>query len=292
MGLKDLLNFNFKAILRGNGYKRQEKNPEWMKPLISHGYHIIDDEGTWNSDDDLVDPDSVFAQREQINDDFELWFFGVFDPMIGAGVAKYLRSNLFDIDSNESQFKLSSVPSWNQPLPCLYGHYQSCMFLISKIKKRVKKTMKKAFMNAASRMMEEEVDGDNQTRRVGSASVIVVNGKKLVIAKMDDYKAVVCRNGQARHIGYKNLNQLSRKFNKLWCPVSAPEVVVGTKKIHSDTEFVIIASNGIWEVMKSQEAVSLIRHIKDPQAAARILTREAMNRMTKNKISCLVIRFN
>lgn len=46
------------------------------------------------------------------------------------------------------------------------------------------------------------------------------------------------------------------------------------------------------QVMRNQEAVDLIRHIDDPQEAAECLTREALTRMSRSSISCLVIRFD
>lgn len=46
------------------------------------------------------------------------------------------------------------------------------------------------------------------------------------------------------------------------------------------------------QVMKNQEAVSLIRHMEDPQEAAECLAKEALIRMSRSNISCLVIRFD
>jgi hypothetical protein len=45
------------------------------------------------------------------------------------------------------------------------------------------------------------------------------------------------------------------------------------------------------QVMKNQEAVDLVKSIKDPQAAAKRLTTEALTRKSKDDISCIVIRF-
>lgn len=113
------------------------------------------------------------------------------------------------------------------------------------------------------------------------------------------------------------------------------DLVVGAERVEPDTEFVILASSGIWEVrlviihpthvyqkffhmrashfykssslhlhivilqlwhvfqvMKNQEAVNLIKHIENPQAASECLAKEASNRMSRGSISCLVIRFD
>lgn len=46
-----------------------------------------------------------------------------------------------------------------------------------------------------------------------------------------------------------------------------------------------------WQVISNQEAVDLVKPIKDPQAAAKRLTSEALRRESKDDISCIVIRF-
>ncbi|KAK6916128.1 PPM-type phosphatase-like domain [Dillenia turbinata] len=73
--------------------------------------------------------------------------------------------------------------------------------------------------------------------------------------------------------------------------------------IDQDTELLILASDGLWkvysplfahvprEVMANQEAVDIARRIKDPQKAAKQLATEALNRESKDDISCIVVRF-
>lgn len=43
--------------------------------------------------------------------------------------------------------------------------------------------------------------------------------------------------------------------------------------------------------MENQEAVDLVKKIKDPTAAAKQLAAEAVNRKSKDDISCIVVRF-
>lgn len=43
--------------------------------------------------------------------------------------------------------------------------------------------------------------------------------------------------------------------------------------------------------MSNEEAINLARKAKDPQAAAKQLTKEALNRDSKDDISCVVVRF-
>ncbi|GAV79393.1 PP2C domain-containing protein [Cephalotus follicularis] len=238
------------------------KKPSWMMP-ISHGYHVVEDQSSNDSDSD-----SVVVQREQIGE-IEVWFFGVFDAQIGDGVTKYMQSHLFDSKPKESQ-----------------------------IRKRSKETMKKAYIGARAKIREAQKA--DKTLLVGSASVIVINGEKLVVANMGEYKAVVCRDGVAHQISRSHQQTTTRRWTRRLFSGNAAhnkqpqglELAFGTEKIDSDTEFVIIASCGIWQVMRNQEAASLIRHIEDPQEAAECLAIEAVNRLSKSKISCVVIRFD
>ena len=43
--------------------------------------------------------------------------------------------------------------------------------------------------------------------------------------------------------------------------------------------------------MSNQEAVDLIKDIKDPNSAAKRLTEEALARKSRDDISCIVVRF-
>lgn len=43
--------------------------------------------------------------------------------------------------------------------------------------------------------------------------------------------------------------------------------------------------------MNNEEAVEIARKFKDPQAAARQLTAEALSRESKDDISCIVVQF-
>ncbi|KAJ0034986.1 hypothetical protein Pint_25093 [Pistacia integerrima] len=276
MGLRDL-NLKLKAFrlrrfligVSGRNKKRNgetKKKPSWMVP-ISHGYHVVGDNSFRGGGSDESDSDSVVVQREQI-EEIELWFFGVFDAQIGDGVTKYMQSHFFDRNLKESQ-----------------------------IRRKSKETMRKAYLGARAKVREAQKE--DETWRVGSASAMVINGEKLVIANMGDYRAVVCRDGVAHQIssGPTGHQQTAKRHwtRRLFSGVKhskGTELSVKAEKIDSDTEFVLIASTGIWEVMKNQEAVNLVSHMEDPQEAAECLAKEALTRMSRSKISCLVIRFD
>ncbi|KAF5452665.1 hypothetical protein F2P56_027639 [Juglans regia] len=285
MGLKDLhlklKVFRLKRFLIGNGWgnKREleiSRRPSWMIP-VSHGYYVVEDQSFrcgWDESD--YDSDFVVVQREQI-EELELWFFGVFDAQVGDGVTKYMQSHLFDKNLKQQ----------------------------SQIRRKSKETMRKAYLSARAKI--REMQKADETGRAGSVSVLVTNAEKLVTAFMGDYRAVVCRDGVAHQIRNTGRHLSRRHWSRRLKSVrifgynlgkaskqskGGSELLVGSERIDSSTEFVILASTGIWEVMKNQEAVNLIRHMEDAQEAAECLAKEALTRMSKSNISCLIIRFD
>ncbi|XP_058770753.1 putative protein phosphatase 2C-like protein 44 isoform X2 [Vicia villosa] len=257
-------------LLRVLGRKRIRRlmpanKPSWMTP-ITHGYQVVEHHMIIDGSD-YSDFDSIVVQREQM-DQTELWYFGIFDPLVGDKVTKYMQSHFFSKKLQEAQI-------W----------------------RKSKEMMKRAYLGVRAKMREE--NRYEETCRMSSASVMVINGEKLVIANIGNYRVVVCRNGMAhqktdtyqqsakRHWSHRIFsgNAVATRYS------SSSELVIRSESIDSDTEFLILASNGIWEVMKNQEAVSLISHIEDPQEAAECLANEALNRMSKSNISCLIIRF-
>lgn len=59
--------------------------------------------------------------------------------------------------------------------------------------------MRRAYLSARAKVREAQKEEERRT--VGSASVTLINGEKLVIANMGEYRAVVCRDGVAYQIG-------------------------------------------------------------------------------------------
>ncbi|XP_045809101.1 putative protein phosphatase 2C-like protein 44 [Trifolium pratense] len=275
MGIRDfrikVKAFRLKFLCLGNRSIRRNhgsaSKPSWMMP-ISHGHHVVEHDVIKGGDSDDFEFDSVVIQREQIGET-ELWYFGIFDALIGDCVTKYLQSNYFDRNFKESQ-----------------------------LRRKAKETLKRAYLGAKTKVRE----ATEETCIIGSTSVIIINGEKLVLANIGDYRTVLCKDGVAYQTnGRYNQSAKRRWYRRLFSGNAsatgtkyskALELVVGGYWIDSSTEFVILASNGIWEVMKNQEAVNLIRHIDDPQEAAECLAKEALVRRSKSNISCLIIRFD
>jgi protein phosphatase 1L len=72
--------------------------------------------------------------------------------------------------------------------------------------------------------------------------------------------------------------------------VAEPEIQEDT--IEEGVDFLILASDGLWDVVTNQEAVSMVLSIEDAQDAAKVLGDEAYRRGSADNITCLIVRFN
>jgi len=63
------------------------------------------------------------------------------------------------------------------------------------------------------------------------------------------------------------------------------------EQMQHEDEFLILASDGLWDVFTNEDAVALVRSIEDPEQAAKKLTEEAYGRGSMDNISCIVVRF-
>ncbi|KAK4424327.1 putative protein phosphatase 2C 10 [Sesamum alatum] len=219
----------------------------------------------------------------------ELGLFAIFDGHLGDTVPAYLQKHLFRNILNEEQF-------WNDP----------------------SWSIAKAYERTDQAILTHSPD----LGRGGSTAVtaILINGRQLWVANVGDSRGVLSRRGQAiqmtidhepntergsienrggfvsnmpgdvarvngqlavsRAFGDKNLKTHLR---------SDPDVT--NAEVDSDTDLLILASDGLWKVMSNQEAVDIAKKIKDPQKAAKQLVLEALNMDSKDDISCIVIRF-
>ncbi|TVU15811.1 hypothetical protein EJB05_39350 [Eragrostis curvula] len=181
-----------------------------------------------------------------------------------------------------------------------------------------------AIKNAYSSTNKYILENVKQLGPGGSTAVtaIVVDGKDMWIANVGDSRAVVCEKGAANQLTVDHEPHTTNERQRIekhggfvtTFPGDVPRVngqlavarAFGDQSlkahlssepdirhvpINSTIEFVILASDGLWKVMKNQEAVDLVKSIKDPQAAAKRLTTEALARKSKDDISCIVIRF-
>ncbi|KAF1876429.1 hypothetical protein Lal_00029777, partial [Lupinus albus] len=233
--------------------------------------------------------DYIFAQHNNLNG-YDLGLYAIFDGHSGHDVAKYLQSHLFENIVNEPDF-------WENP--------------VHAIKRACKAT-------------DDEILENIADSRGGSTAVaaILINGVKLVVANVGDSRAIACKNGVAKPLtvdhepekerdlvesrggfvvtmpGLGNVPRvdgvlaMTRAFGdgRLKDHITAePDVTI--QKIEEDTEFIILASDGLWKVMTNQEACDCIKDVDDAYKASKKLVKEAKSMGSYDDISCVVVMF-
>ncbi|XP_047310727.1 probable protein phosphatase 2C 58 [Impatiens glandulifera] len=246
-----------------------------------HGFHLVEGKMNHGMEDYIV------ARNQKMNG-FDLGLYAIFDGHSGRFVAEYLQKHLFDKILSDPEF-------WTDP----------------------KSTMKRVY-----KQMNEEILANVVGSYGGSTAVtaILVNGKRLIVGNVGDSRAIICRKGVAEAItvdhdperekgmverrgGFvlKTADNISRVDGQLAMARAfgdervkdhisvEPDVVF--VKVDNDTEFMILASDGLWKVMSNEEAADCIKDIGDPGEAAKELISSALSRRSCDDISCVVVRF-
>ncbi|KAE8708567.1 putative protein phosphatase 2C 44 [Hibiscus syriacus] len=249
---------------------------------VKYGFTLVKGKANHPMEDFHV---AKFAQLQG----HELGLFAVYDGHLGDSVPAYLQKNLFSNILKDEEF-------WTDPTT----------------------SISKAYEKTDQEILSHSPD----LGRGGSTAVtaILIDGQKLWVANIGDSRAILSKSGQAiqmsidhepntergsienrggfvsnmpgdvarvngqlavsRAFGDKNLKSHLR---------SDPDIQ--NADINLDTEFLILASDGLWKVMSNQDAVDIVKKTKDPQRAAQQLAKEALNRDSKDDISCIVVRF-
>lgn len=220
----------------------------------------------------------------------QVCFFGIFDGHGGSRAAEYLKEHLFENLMKHPRFMTDT-------------------------KSAISETYKKTDMDF--------LDSQSSTFRDdgSTASTAVFVGNQLYVANVGDSRAVISKEGKAialsddhkpnRSDERKRIESaggvvlwagtwrvggvlaMSRAFgNRLLKQYVVAEPEIQEQKIDSEFEFLIVASDGLWDVVTNEDAVSIARTEEQPQTAARKLTEAAFTRGSSDNITCIVVRFN
>lgn len=220
----------------------------------------------------------------------ELGLFAIFDGHLGDKVPLYLQKHLFNNILKEEEF-------WTHPDKAITKAYE--------------KTDKAILAHSP------------ELGKGGSTAVtaILMDGRKLWIANVGDSRGILATSREVIQVTVDHEPDTERGNIETRggfvsnMPGDVPRVngqlavsrAFGDKSlkshlssdpdirpvdIASDTELLILASDGIWKVIDNEAAVDIARKFKDPLVAAKQLTIEAVERDSKDDISCIVVRFN
>ncbi|KAK6919093.1 PPM-type phosphatase-like domain [Dillenia turbinata] len=277
--------FNKMKVKAGIGSSSTEsgKGKGKMSKHITYGFNLVKGKSNHAMEDYLV------SEFKQVADNNELGLFAVFDGHLGHKIANYLQSNLFDNILKQHDF-------WSDPESAIRKAYQSTD--------------------------DHILANTDSLGKGGSTAVtaILINGQMLMVANVGDSRAVICSNGVAKQLSVDHEPSKERKDIESRggfvsnIPGDVPRVDgqlavarafgdkslkrhlssepdIYTEIVDDKTEFLILASDGLWKVMSNEEAVDAIRNMKDAQSAAVYLTEQALSRKSKDDIACIVVRF-
>ncbi|KAL5228478.1 hypothetical protein ABZP36_016743 [Zizania latifolia] len=222
-------------------------------------------------------------------DDKQINLFGIFDGHGGSRAAEYLKEHLFE--------NLLKHPAF-----------------ITDTKSAISETYRKTdsdFLYAETNTKRE--DGS-------TASTAIFVGNHLYVANVGDSRAVMSKSGKAialsvdhkpnRRDERKRIESaggvvmwsgtwrvggvlaMSRAFgNRLLKRFVVAEPEIQEQELDDDLEFLILASDGLWDVVPNQLAIAHVKGEGDPEAAARKLTEIAFARGSTDNITCIVVEF-
>ncbi|ODV63294.1 PP2C family serine/threonine-protein phosphatase [Ascoidea rubescens DSM 1968] len=140
----------------------------------------------------------------------------------------------------------------------------------------------------------------------------------LYTANVGDSRIILCRNGFAIRLSYDHKggdsNESTRivnsggmiirnRVNGILAITRAlgdcymKELVIAkpyttSLEMTRDDDFLIIACDGLWDIVKDQEAVDLIKDVKDCDKASKILSDYAIKNGSMDNITIMVVRFD
>ncbi|KAK4386434.1 putative protein phosphatase 2C 28 [Sesamum angolense] len=274
-----------------DGRRTEHGKKKQLRRHVSHGYHLVEGKMKHGMEDYLV------AKRKEI-DGHELGLYAIFDGHSGRDVAEYLQDHLFDNILNEVPLPRFDFHVYGSALNKIFSQLIMFYHLIHEqpdFWSNPKSAVKRAYEATDNEILENVVGS-----RGGSTAVtaIIINTEKLVVANVGDSRAVICKNERVkfglRFMCTGNVPRvdgqlaMTRAFGdeRLKDHITAePDIVI--ERIEEDTEFIILASDGLWKVMSNQEAVDCIQELRDGQEAAEELIKEALLRESKDDISCV-----
>lgn len=216
--------------------------------------------------------------------------FGIFDGHGGPNAADYCRSSLYKNLLLHPKFPSDIAGACND-----------------------------AYLETDAQYLRQESGANREDGCTAVSAILYQN--RLIVANAGDSRAVLSRGGIAIAMSIDHKPNLKEERTRIedaggmvvwagtWrvCGVLAVSRAFGDKPLKKyviakpyiqeetlnfDDEFLILASDGIWDVFTNQDAVSLVKDIASPEEAAIKLTKEAIARGSADNVSAVVVRFN
>ncbi|KAJ1259223.1 hypothetical protein BS78_10G137900 [Paspalum vaginatum] len=216
--------------------------------------------------------------------------FGVFDGHGGNLAAEYLKDNLFKNLMKHPEFLKDTKLAISRTFLQTDGD--------------IIETISSPFRDDGSTALVAVLIGNRiYVANVGDSRAVASKGSKAVPLSKDhkpnrkderkrieDAGGVVIWDDTWRVGG---ILAMSRAFgNRLLKQYVKAEPDIEEEEVNSDMEYLILATDGLWDVVRNEDAVALLKGEDGPQAAAVKLTEIAYSRQSTDNITCIVVQFH
>ncbi|KAJ7281227.1 hypothetical protein O6H91_10G062000 [Diphasiastrum complanatum] len=218
--------------------------------------------------------------------------FGIFDGHGGSRAASYVKENLFKTLLKHPMF-------------------------VTDTSHGIAEAYKQTDLEYLASSADDQLSDDGST-----ALIAVLVGDKLIIANLGDCRAVLSKAGEAVPLSSDHkpvrldermrieeaggvvqweagcwrvggILAVSRAFgNRRLKEFVSADPEIQELVIKEDVDFLVIASDGLWDLIQNQDAINLVKSIADAEAAAIRLAEEAFRRGSIDNITCIVVRFH
>lgn len=258
--------------------------------------------GMWRSDDGRLSCgySSFRGRRPSMEDFFDfkaseindqtVCLFGIFDGHGGCRAAEFLKRHLFE--------NLLKHPKF-----------------ITDTKLAISETYQQTDVD----FLDAECDTFRDDGSTASTAVLV--GNHLYVANVGDSRTVISKSGKAiplsedhkpnRSDERKRIESaggivmwtgtwrvggvlaMSRAFgNRMLKPYVVSEPEIQDVEIDQEFELLVLASDGLWDVVPNEDAVAIAGAEEEPEAASRKLTETAFARGSSDNITSIVVKFH
>ncbi|XP_022738265.1 probable protein phosphatase 2C 76 [Durio zibethinus] len=258
--------------------------------------------GRWKSEDGKLSCGySSFRGKRATMEDFydiknskingqAVCMFGIFDGHGGSRAAEYLKQHLFENLMKHPQFmtdtKLAISETYQQT---------DIDFLDSE-----RDTYRDDGSTASTAVL---VGNHLYVANVGDSRTIISKaGKAIPLSedhkpnRIDERKRIENAGGVVMWAGTWRVGgvlAMSRAFgNRMLKQFVVAEPEIQDKEIDEEFDLLVLASDGLWDVVPNEDAVSVGRAEEEAEKAARKLTETAFRRGSADNITCIVVRFH
>ncbi|KAM0906178.1 hypothetical protein ACQ4PT_016873 [Festuca glaucescens] len=217
--------------------------------------------------------------------------FGVFDGHAGALAAEYLKEHLLDNVMKHPQF--------------LENPKLALKTTFLKTDADFLESVSIPYRQDGSTALTAVLAGDQlYVANVGDSHAIALKGGK-AIPLSDDHKPnrkdeqtrIEDAGGSVSYDGYTwrvdGILAMSRAFgNRALKKYVIAEPDIQEAEVNSDFEYLVLATDGLWDVVRNEDIISLMRATEGTEAAALKLTELAHSRHSSDNITCIVVQIH